>query len=340
MSIRSGVVTTLIGADKVIQSFVKYHLHIGFDRIYLFFDDPNDKSIDLVRSFREVTIIRHDASLRALWEQTELFKQKKYLAFLDKEVMTRQMLNAAVARDMAIQDCIDWLVHIDIDELFFSPRQSVGDHFKKLTRYGVATKQYPVYEAIPPRLHVNDFFREATIFRKNSDDYSHFKRHLRQRPLLYFKFYDTGKASARVNQIESTMIHKVVLRHKHKSLFAIIFDLLQFVRQFLLKFSSSAPVSFPIILHYPICGYDHFRAKYSILGKFEDKAFNERDVLPFHKLSRDVCLTDDDEKAIQFFKQNVMLKDKVLQKLLKANLVVEIKKPSQILDQINTSKDN
>ena len=32
-------------AGTTIESFIKYHLHIGFAHIFLFFDDAGDKSI-------------------------------------------------------------------------------------------------------------------------------------------------------------------------------------------------------------------------------------------------------------------------------------------------------
>jgi len=46
-----GIVTTLRGAGRTVESWIAYHFHIGFDRLYLFFDDPNDSSIEYTRKF-------------------------------------------------------------------------------------------------------------------------------------------------------------------------------------------------------------------------------------------------------------------------------------------------
>ena len=47
---RAAIVSTMrfpsFGADAVV-SFVRYHARVGFERMYLFFDDPLDRAADL-----------------------------------------------------------------------------------------------------------------------------------------------------------------------------------------------------------------------------------------------------------------------------------------------------
>eukprot|EP01126_Amoeba_proteus_P008294 TRINITY_DN1305_c0_g2_i13.p1 TRINITY_DN1305_c0_g2~~TRINITY_DN1305_c0_g2_i13.p1 ORF type:complete len:100 (-),score=10.03 TRINITY_DN1305_c0_g2_i13:561-860(-) len=54
----AGIVTTLKGAKSTLESWLYYHLSIGFDKIFLFFDDPNDPSIQLCERFDESKVGR------------------------------------------------------------------------------------------------------------------------------------------------------------------------------------------------------------------------------------------------------------------------------------------
>ena len=108
------IVTTLRDAGLVLDSFIQYHLAIGFDHLFLFFDEPNDPSLDRARQYEAVTAIENDDSLRRQWEASRLFALDSGLRrFVDKEVMGRQELNAGLAVQMAVEKKIDWLLHID-----------------------------------------------------------------------------------------------------------------------------------------------------------------------------------------------------------------------------------
>jgi len=48
---RAAIVTTLKGAGPTAESWIVYHLHVGFDKLYLYFDDPEDSSIDSALKF-------------------------------------------------------------------------------------------------------------------------------------------------------------------------------------------------------------------------------------------------------------------------------------------------
>ena len=61
------IVTTLKQPGPSLASFLRYHLAIGFSRIFLFFDDPSDPYIEMARKFRHVRIIKNDAHLRRKW---------------------------------------------------------------------------------------------------------------------------------------------------------------------------------------------------------------------------------------------------------------------------------
>src|SRR5215469_6029626 len=162
-SARAAIVTTLRNAGSVLDSFIGYHLSIGFGHLYLFFDDPNDPDLPRLAGNPAITAIAHDADLRNRWRELPQYREQS--AFLDREVMARQVLNTEVAMEMARGDGFAWLLHIDSDELFYSPYESAAAHFQSLENQAFETVQYMNYEAVPERDEIGDFFREVDLFK-------------------------------------------------------------------------------------------------------------------------------------------------------------------------------
>ena len=161
---RAAIVTTLRNAGNVLGSFIAYHLALGFGRLYLFFDDPADPDLPRAAAHARVTAIGHDRELRERWRHLPQYSGQAQ--FLDREVMARQVLNTELAMELARADGFDWLLHIDSDELFYSPRQSVAEHFDLVEKQRLETVVYLNYEAAPDRDEIGDFFREVAMFLK------------------------------------------------------------------------------------------------------------------------------------------------------------------------------
>ena len=250
MNLRIGIVSTLRGAEKMIDSFILYHRAVGFDHLFLFFDDPDDPAIDRAQHHEAVTIIPHDAHLRRQWQASTLFAA----GFID-EVMGRQTLNLELAIGLAAEHGLDWLLHIDQDELFYSARQSVHDHFADLTVRNVACAEYPNHEAVPEQIDLDDFFRHATLFKKAASaravpDFDDRQKALLQAMpqlgLRFFHFYTGVKSAARVQPgLRPFGTHK--FKPPPGSL-------------------TATARTDPVILHYPCCGFGHFWDKFTILG--------------------------------------------------------------------------
>ena len=161
--VRAAICTTLRNAGPVLDSFVAYHLAIGFERLYLFFDDPSDPDLPRASLHAAVTAIPNDARLREHWRSLPQYPEQS--AFIDSEVMARQVLNTEFAMELARPDGFNWLLHIDADELFYSPLQSAAEHFEQVERQQLETVVYLNYEAIPERDEIGDFFREVDLFK-------------------------------------------------------------------------------------------------------------------------------------------------------------------------------
>lgn len=282
---KTALVTTLRNADATLDYFVAYHLSVGFDHLFLFFDDPDDVSFDRYEGHPAVTAVKNTVSLRRRWQQTRSAAEN--YPFANQEVMARQIMNAHVAGQMALHRGIDWLLHIDSDELFYSPTEPIADHFAGLSARGIDVARYLNHEAIPETSRVQNFFTEVSLFKRNRNTFTPqqanwFRNHVEvQGP--YFSFYDNGKAAALVTDLTRPMgVHE--------------FE------------GSTEPVCLthgPVILHFPCCGFDHFLAKYQTLGHFGDKWFDRGEaitaVAPVHSWSRDVVQAGDKARIRSFY---------------------------------------
>lgn len=319
---RAVIASTLKDAEAVLEYWIRYHLAAGFARLYLFFDDPDDASIEIARKFDAVTAITNDANLHKLWESTAIYSHPERFKFRDTEVMTRQCLNAEVAIGMALDAGLDWIVHIDLDELFYSPVISVAEHFDAMSRANIEYVTYLNYEAMPEKFEVSNFFRDVTLFKRNPAMFPEGKPTAHQKQLLesipnfrhqYFLYYPNGKSAARLRpDLVTSGVHYFGIAGQ---------DLEPNISED------------PAILHYPCCGFDHFWQKYKTLGPIADKWHDHWDIRsligPFHLDSRDIVKTGDKDAARAFFSERVMLSEPLdINALIDANLLVRITDPS------------
>jgi hypothetical protein len=313
-----GIVTTLIDAENVIKSFVNYHLKTGFDRIYLFFDNPNDPTKSLVEGNRKVSVIPCNVQLKEQWKHTNAYKNYGHLnSFIQVEPMARQILNMDVACKLAQDDGIEWLLHIDIDELFYSPHEGVHEHFEHLASEGVFFKRYLNFEAIPEKESIQDYFKEVTLFKKNPEVYSFDERinHQHHVTTNFFTHYQHGKMAAQASRIYVSGIHEFV------------FDKAQLGKP--LNIPVGSPTD-PTILHYPCCGFQFFWDKFMTLGNFNENIFG-RELYGIYKSAKEVIKLNDRAEALKFYQQTIMWSAEEISRLLQLNLIGRIDHPSKIL---------
>ena len=295
----NAIVSTVKEPGKSLVSFIKYHLHIGFDRIFLFFDDPLDPAIADAISFSKVTVVKTDEDLRKKWAKTRILRENmQYSVFIDTEVMARQLLNVEIAIQMSRDLNVDWLLHIDHDELFFPSSYTVCDHFNTLSKRGISAVRYHNHEAVAEKFDYEDPFQEANLFKRNPALLNKEQTRILNIlcPVRNFLFYANGKSAGDVRQnIYPLNVHSFNNAVSHTS------------------------ISDPSILHYSIIGFENFLNKYRILGEFDNKWFGINDIrkeIPFHIECRDVVNNKDENKTKDFYVSNVMPDQAKLQLLL------------------------
>ena len=172
---RAGVVTTVKDFQALADSWCTYHLAVGFEHLYVYFDDPAElDAVGLPSRFpaERLTCIPHDAKLRAEWKKLQMHGAKgsadEYVAYAKNEVQTRQQLNARHAVKLAHARGLDWLLHVDADELFYpGPSGDARAHFASLSTAGAATFCYMNHEAVPETHGIVDPFKEVSLFKRS-----------------------------------------------------------------------------------------------------------------------------------------------------------------------------
>jgi hypothetical protein len=200
-------VSTVRASYNDLQMFVNYHLNCGVDRMFLFFDDPADQGLERLRTNKRLTCIRCDASH---WTAAQLPD--------NTPIEVRQSHNASLALEWARQEGIDWIIHLDSDELVFAPEQNLKLHLQKVGEHDDAIT-YPTLEALPQLSYRRHFFEEIHWFKTVRSYVPHaiaIARVMgchRAFKYGYFRGHTIGKTATRVlSSVASLEIHLPIAR--------------------------------------------------------------------------------------------------------------------------------
>ena len=204
------IVTTVKNFGHLCVSWCSYHFGIGFHHLFIYFDEPSE--LPAVRSVLHahfppdsLTLIPHDDELRLAWGRLE--GAALIMPHAASEVQTRQQLNCRHAMTIAARQKLDWMLHIDADELFFPGLScDVRAHFSEMEDAGVETFVYMNFEAVPETLGIIDPFREVTLFKRCLELVEPTPKAQaavgfwqERQEGCYFYYYDNGKAAVRVH---------------------------------------------------------------------------------------------------------------------------------------------
>ena len=324
-SIKKATVTTLRDADAVLPSFVHYHLQTGFDHLFLFFDDPHADIPAWIKNHPQISAYARDEALEDAWLTTSCFTMPQISRSIDSEAMSRQILNAELALREAFHKGIHWLLHLDVDELFYVEDATVDAHFQHMTQQGIDCVSYANMEGIPEQLRIDNFFRKVSLFKINPEykpnaslisKNQSFLDQITEIPQSFFHYYSSYKSAVRVTP--NTLprgVHNFSTPHNGKRI----------------KCNEG-----PFILHYPCCGIDHFIRKYKTLGTFGDRWFGQGGQthinLPSHLNGRDVVGTNDEEAITAYYADHfVCASPDMVEALITRGLCRRITAPSTLM---------
>ena len=163
--------------------FVNYHLNLGINRLFLYFDDPDDPAISYLKNHDRITCIR---CTEEYWRS-----HPDCRTFI---VIEKQKINAQDALAMAREQGFGWIAHIDADELIFS-----GQDIKNVLRQTTARiLRFEIHEAVPEKKSYPNIFNDVTLFKKNSSDTrKKWARMLGCRKFFYAGRYFRGHAASK-----------------------------------------------------------------------------------------------------------------------------------------------
>jgi hypothetical protein len=258
------ITTTARNLDASFRDWCAHHLRL-VDHIYLWLDDPDEaRSVHLPRDRR----VRVDSGSQTV------------CGTVHGNMMVRQNENANHALELCGRDKIDWLIHIDTDELIYPADRKT---LERTLAAGIGHVTLLNHE-VCAQWECGNPFRECHDFKLNGK--------------LGFNLYDNGKAAVRVGP-------GVYAPDAHS------FEGFRGKR----VFSDDLAV-----LHYACPSYDRWLAKYNALGDFPDYWWDDpqfRITLSFHLKSRDVCrrarAEGDLELARRFWAKQVLALNEIEQ---------------------------
>lgn len=313
---KCGIVATFRDAP-CLASWVRFHIAVGFSRIWLYVDDPSTSDMPEALALQEatgavLTVVPRDDELRKAWKR--LTGWKKYGPAVDSvgdrgAVMARQCLNGEHAAELAQAEGCEWLLHIDVDELACpaSSGTSTAQIFGHADAAGANAVIFPNHEVAPEgEGPYADPFKEATLFKFNETLRPPGKGNSR------FLAYANGKSAIKLGcSVRPDGVHKWTLPSPAVMLL-------------------SPDNGF--LLHYVNCGFDFFKRKFEILGAFKDQWFG-RDIQstdPFCLVARDAAQKGE-QALLKVYREHVMYDADRAQTLLDDGALVRSDLPSQLL---------
>ena len=170
-------IVTTVKKPHQFHDWIKYHLNIGFAKLFIILDDENE---DIEYPDNRVVFIKNDNNWR---NKLSKLNMKMFFDQYDKEVMSRQILNVAYITNLLKNNPnnnIKWLLHIDADELFYPDMNDLDSIFDN----DYDSIHFENLEMMPMKDNYENCFREGTHFKMNK--------------MLYVA-YTNGKSALNIN---------------------------------------------------------------------------------------------------------------------------------------------
>ncbi|KAF3498773.1 hypothetical protein DY000_02056482 [Brassica cretica] len=213
--------STSAGLEQTLP-WLFYHKVIGVSTFYLFVEgkaaSPNVSRV--LESIPGVKVIQRTKELEEQQAKSRIWNETWLASFFYKpcnyELFVKQSLNMEMAIKMAQDSGIEWIIHLDTDELIH-PSGTYEYSLRKLLgniSADVDAVIFPNYESSVERDDIKEPFSEVSLFKKNYDHlprdvyFGNYKEATRGNP-NYFLTYGNGKAAARVqNHLRPNGAHR------------------------------------------------------------------------------------------------------------------------------------
>ncbi len=302
---RVGIVSMMREPGALLEPWVHYHKRLGFSDFIVLFDDPEDEGLAAADGHSGLHGVPVDDGVRKQWRQLRHWQECG--EHTDSTVGARQMLNIEYGFNLARELGVDWLLHIDIDELFHLKSGDVIGHVSHLAESEKNAAAYFNYEAVPETFQVDDCFRQVTLFKKPPKLLQHqgiTRAGVWPEGRRYFNFYNNGKSMVRVDSGVFPLGAHRWARERDPLRWVSFFN--------------------PAVLHYSVCGFGAFQQKYRHRGNFSNMRMNKdlrKSGAVLDLDARDAFAAGDLHKAEEIYRQRVMMDSASAGKLLQAGVL-------------------
>ncbi|GER25826.1 elongation defective 1 family protein [Striga asiatica] len=202
--------TTSAGLEQIVP-WIFYHKIVGISNFFLFVEGQAalPEVYSALNSIPGVKLINRTQEFVKQQSSSRIWNEPWLTPFFNKpcthELFVRQTLNMESAIDMARKAGMDWIIHLDTDELMHpaGTREYSVRKFLSAVPRDVDTVIFPNYESAVEREDVKEPFTEVTMFKKNlnhlpGETYLVNSKEVYHGNPYYFLTYGNGKSAARV----------------------------------------------------------------------------------------------------------------------------------------------
>ncbi|XP_057976789.1 glycosyltransferase-like KOBITO 1 [Malania oleifera] len=323
--------STSAGLEQILP-WMYYHKVLGVTTFFLFVEgkaaSPNISKV--LESIPGVKVVYRTRELEEQQAKSRIWNETWLSSFFYKpcnyELFVKQSLNMEMAIVMARDAGVDWIIHLDTDELI----HPAGAQEYSLRRLlldvpgNVDMVIFPNYESSIERDDIKEPFSEVSMFKKNYDHlpkdtyFGMYKESTRGNP-NYFLTYGNGKAAARIqDHLRPNGAHRW---HNY------------------MKTPNEIKLEEAAVLHYTYTKFSDLTSRRDRCGCKPTKEDVKRCfMLEFDRSAFIIASTSTDEEMLSWYREHVVWTDKSLNiKLLKKGILTRIYAPMAIIQGLKES---
>lgn len=179
---RVAVVMTVKNEERLLKQNVLYHLGIGIDMVFVYFDQTTDNGPKTLLNLEKVEV---SDSVKP-----EIYLDLPYLEKFWSNAMEHHTARQCLNTYDALQKCksrhIDWLISLDADELFLSSKDgslSLEQFFEVSNKQNVDVINLRPLEVLAQKMAYKNVMLEETLFKTQKNFSSKFDQ-------IYHRIYD------------------------------------------------------------------------------------------------------------------------------------------------------
>ncbi|KAI3760695.1 hypothetical protein L1987_51093 [Smallanthus sonchifolius] len=317
--------STSAGLQQILP-WIFYHKVIGVSSFFLFVEGKAafPAVSKVLESIPDVKLIYRTRELEEQQAKSRIWNETWLSSFFYKpcnyELFVKQSLNMEMAIVMAREANMDWILHLDTDELIhpagtreYSLRKLLSDVPKH-----VDMVVFPNYESSVERDDIKDPFSEVSMFKKNYDHlpkdtyFGNYKESTRGNP-NYFLTYGNGKSAARVqHHLRPNGAHRW---HNY------------------MKSPKEIKLDEAAVLHYTYTKFSDLTSRRDRCGCKPMKDDVKRCfMLEFDRSAFIIASTATEEEMLSWYREHVVWTDKTLNmKLMRKGILTRIHAPMVIM---------